>query len=87
MSNKIKVFVRIRPLVSSEIECGAERVVHTDQEGRRIRVSIPAKNNTFEFDGAYGQNITQLMLYQTSCQPLIHSFFSGYNATVFAYGK
>jgi hypothetical protein len=85
MSNKIKVIVRVRPLVPSEIEYGAEKVVHTERD-RRVRVSVPAKNNTFEFDGAYGQNISQESLYHETCRPLIDSFFTGYNATVFAYG-
>jgi hypothetical protein len=85
MSNKIKVIVRIRPLVPSEIEYGAEKVVHTERD-RRVRVAVPARNNTFEFDGAFGQNVTQETLYHETCRPLIDSFFTGYNATVFAYG-
>jgi hypothetical protein len=86
MSNKIRVVVRVRPLVSSELEYGAEQVIHTERD-RRVRVSVPARNNTFEFDGAYGHTASPQKLYIETCLPMVESFFTGYNATVFAYGS
>ena len=46
--NRVKVGVKIRPLISHEIDSGAEPVVK--KEAKKVRVSVPAKNNTFEFD-------------------------------------
>ena len=46
--NRVKVGVKIRPLISHEIDSGAEPVVKKD--AKKIRVSVPAKNNSFEFD-------------------------------------
>lgn len=46
--NRVRVGVKIRPLISHEIDSGAEPVVKKD--AKKIRVSVPAKNNSFEFD-------------------------------------
>jgi hypothetical protein len=85
-STRVKVGVRIRPLVSSESENGAELVVTAERE-KRIRVAVPARNNSFDFDWAWSPAISQRKVYLEACKPLIDSFFDGYNATVFAYGK
>ena len=85
MSDKVKVAIRGRPLVSHEIENGAEVVIVTEKE-KRVRVAIPARNNSFEFDWSFGSLIPQIKVYNETCRPLIDSFFNGYNATVFAYG-
>jgi hypothetical protein len=84
--NKVRVGVRIRPLATSEIESGAETVVNAERNGR-VRVNVPSRQNTFDFDWAYGKNAEQRQIYEDTCKPLIESFFDGYNSTVFAYGK
>lgn len=86
MCDKVKVAIRVRPLINIEIENGAEIVVSTEKD-KRVRVAVPARNNTFEFDWAFNYSISQNRVYNEICQPLIDSFFNGYNATVFAYGK
>ena len=83
---KVKVGVRVRPLASSEIENGAETVV-TVERGSSVRVNVPARQNTFDFDWAYGKGSQQRQIYDDTCKNLVESFFDGYNSTVFAYGN
>ena len=46
--NRVKVGVKIRPLIGHEVDNGAESVVR--KNGKMIYVSVPAKNNSFEYD-------------------------------------
>ena len=85
-NNRVKVAVRIRPLLGSELEAGAENVIKADKS-QRIVASIPTKKNTFDFDWSFGPLTEHKEVYNALCKPLISSVFEGYNATVFAYGK
>jgi hypothetical protein len=83
--NRVKVGVRIRPLLQSEIDSGSDIVVKADRDNR-IAVNVPARNNVFDFDWSYNSNCSQMQIYNDTCKPLLDNFFSGYNATVLAYG-
>ena len=47
--NRVKVGVKIRPLISHEIDSGAQPVVKKE-DADKIRVSVPAKNDSFKYD-------------------------------------
>lgn len=88
MDNRVKVAVRIRPMVPTEIEKGAINVLSTDKrDPTSITVSIPARKNNFEFDWIFPATSQQSQVYEAVCRPLITNIFDGFNATVFAYGQ
>jgi len=43
-------------------------------------------SQTFTFDGAYGEESTQIEIFDESVKPMIDFVMKGYNSTVFAYG-
>jgi hypothetical protein len=83
---RVRVGVRVRPLLPHELEAGAESVIKADRSSRII-ASIPAKKNAFDFDWAFGPFSDHREVYDSMCRPLVSSVYEGYNATVFAYGQ
>jgi kinesin family protein 4/21/27 len=83
---RVKVGVRVRPLLTSELDAAAESVIKAER-GKRIVATVPAKKNAFDFDWAFGQNKSHREVYDSMCKPLIKALFEGFNATVFAYGQ
>jgi hypothetical protein len=45
------------------------------------------RTHSFEFDYAFGEDISQLDVYQLSGQRLVDDILEGYNATILAYGQ
>lgn len=86
MDSRVKVAVRVRPLLQYELESGSESIVKTDKDNR-IAVQVPARNNVFEFDWTYNTNALQQQIYEDTCRPLVDNFFKGFNATILAYGQ
>lgn len=83
---RVKVGVRVRPLLNSELDAAAESVIKAEK-GKRIVATVPAKKNAFDFDWAFGQTTSHREVYDSMCKPLIKALFEGFNATVFAYGQ
>ncbi|CAE7270567.1 kif4, partial [Symbiodinium sp. KB8] len=48
---------------------------------------IEAGKKHFTFDGVFGPESTQEDVYSRSVQPLVHSFLSGLNSSILAYGQ
>lgn len=82
--NRVKVGVRIRPLLGMEIEAGADSVIKCPP--KRVVMSVPSKRNTFDFDWTFGECTEHREVYDEVCKPLVKSIYEGFNATVFAYG-
>ncbi len=88
MDNRVKVGVRIRPMVPYEIDAGATVAAMSDKNNRSVIFSHPtARKSNAEFDWVFPQNATQVQVYDALCKPLIDKIFEGFNATVFAYGQ
>ena len=87
MDNRVKVGVRIRPMVAYECEHGAINAVQADREGRSVHVNLPARKNNFDFDWVFPPTASQQHVYDALCKPMINKIFEGFNATVFAYGQ
>ena len=65
-------------------------VVSFDADGKTIAIATPEKKNEsqiYTFDKVFGQQSTQDEVYNSAARPLIEHLFSGYYATVFAYGQ
>ncbi|XP_023658827.2 kinesin-like protein KIF27 isoform X2 [Paramormyrops kingsleyae] len=81
---KVKVAVRIRPLLPKEI-------LHNQQVCVRVVPNTPqvilGNDRTFTFDFTFGPKSQQDQVYSTCVKPLVTSLMDGYNVTVFAYGQ
>ena len=63
----VRVAVRVRPLVASERQAGANTVIGTDKKSAQ---AVLGKDRTFAFDFAYGIESTQEGIYEDIVQPL-----------------
>lgn len=81
----VKVAVRIRPLVPIETEQACGRCV--EKVKGEPQVVLGGGEKAFTFDQVYDSDSAQADVYKETVQPLLDSFFQGFNVTVFAYGQ
>ena len=82
---RVKVGLRIRPLGDKELLKGAQSILNVKPNNRKsVHCSIPSRQNTFNFDWAFGQNDNQSIVYNELCSPIIEPLFNGINATILA---
>ncbi|CAH0629062.1 unnamed protein product [Chrysodeixis includens] len=88
MSDNIKVVVKVRPLISREIE-------------EKLSYQWQVKNNTlyqldhngkplgqsFTFDKVYDQDAKTSDVYEDVAKPIVEAATAGFNGTIFAYGQ
>ena len=67
----VRVAVRVRPLVASELQAGANTVVGTDKKSAQ---AVLGDGRTFAFDFAYGLESTQENIYDDIVNLLKKSF-------------
>lgn len=90
-TQKIKVFLRCRPLNEKEngfsVEVSSEKneVKVLDRHNSSINSSYDSKN--FYFDHVFSPQAPQEDVYRTVVKPLIDQVLLGFNCTVFAYGQ
>ncbi|KAG9401307.1 hypothetical protein AC1031_021997 [Aphanomyces cochlioides] len=86
MNSKIRVVVRVRPLIASEKShsCAALKL---DNQSVRLGVT-DTTSKEFRFDHVLGPSATQKEVYDTAgVAQSIASVLEGYHATLFAYGQ
>ena len=98
-SENVRVAVRCRPPNSNEKTRGDRIIVNIDETAGSLSVAVPKATSTggdetqsedirrFTFDYTYGLESQQFAIYEQTAQPIIDSVLSGYNGTIFAYGK
>uniref|UniRef100_A0A1B6LAW8 Kinesin-like protein n=1 Tax=Graphocephala atropunctata TaxID=36148 RepID=A0A1B6LAW8_9HEMI len=91
-SEMVKVVVRCRPMNEKEIAMGCLSVIKMNPLEGEVEVYDAKHEKTdccklFSFDGVYDYKCTQQEIYNGMVMPLVNSFFSGFNCTVFAYGQ
>ena len=85
----IKVFVRCRPLMSTE----KKNVIEVIPDRKEVRINESKNSNerynskTFTFDNTFNAETSQIEVYRSVVEPLIEQVVMGYNCTVFAYGQ
>jgi kinesin family protein 18/19 len=95
--NNMLVAVRCRPLNNKELEySNIETIVINQKEIVTVIDPVELDTNvgnkqrnreqTYQFDIAFGKNIPQEEVYENTTKFLIKDVIEGYNATVFAYG-
>ncbi|KNH07404.1 hypothetical protein XU18_1936 [Perkinsela sp. CCAP 1560/4] len=80
----VRVAVRIRPLVSKEIQEGAQTCCLIPEEDC---CQIFLGDRSFTFDNVFSPSCGQFDVYSACCTPLLRSFLDGFNCTIFAYGQ
>ena len=86
----IKCFLRCRPLTQNEQSLGANCLT-ISQDNKSIILDCSTDNSKsekiFSLDEIFPPNITQEHIFTSICEPMLSSFLSGYNCTIFAYGQ
>nr|XP_027209048.1 kinesin-like protein Klp68D [Penaeus vannamei] len=85
-SNNVRVYVRTRPLLSQELENGAENILCVLPSDKQIIVKSSC-DKVFKFEDVFDEDCPQHEVYRKTVAPLIAKVQEGYNATVFAYGQ
>jgi hypothetical protein len=79
----VRVVARVRPLLPFET-VHSSRTCVTVHGGQTL---VMGKDRMFNFDSVYGPAAPQDAIYAEWVSPLVDGLFSGYNATVLAYGQ
>ena len=82
MTEKIKVAIRIRPINEREREYTCSEFFSIVNGEPKIII----KETTLTYDYVFSDT-SQIQIYKTAVFPLLDNVFSGYNATVLAYGQ
>ncbi|XP_055087933.1 kinesin-like protein kif7 [Periophthalmus magnuspinnatus] len=80
----VQVAVRVRPLLPKELLHCHESCITADPQYCRVTLG---HDRHFQCDFLFEEGCCQEDVYSEAVQPLIDSFFQGFNATVFAYGQ
>ncbi|KAJ8975927.1 hypothetical protein NQ317_014887, partial [Molorchus minor] len=83
----VKVAVRVRPLVPSEISKGCKEIVDVVEQNEQIIIKSTDKDKAFTFNYVLPSHTPQEELYSRSVKPIIGNLFKGYNVTILAYGQ
>ena len=99
--SRVKVGVRIRPLLSKE---KGQNVTFNTYDNKRFVpnfnyvfivllnlciffCSVSFKGQTYTYDHVFGMELSQYELYTQTASPMLKSFMEGYNCTIMAYGQ
>jgi len=76
--DSIRVAIRVRPLVKSELERGCSNCVLADSVNQQIIVNNNA-NLTFTFNYVFSPENSQNEVYHSAVEDLVQKLFSGKN--------
>jgi hypothetical protein len=80
----MRVFVRVRPPISKEIDYAMAAQVHPNK--RSISIKSERGTSTCAYDRVFDEVTSQADVFE-NIKPLLGSVLSGYNACLFAYGQ
>ncbi|KOX75484.1 Chromosome-associated kinesin KIF4A [Melipona quadrifasciata] len=83
--DSVKVAVRIRPLVKTEIERGCQMCLDVISGESQIVICNTTKSFTFNY--VFSPDISQEEFYNTAVKNMVKNIFQGYNVTILAYGQ
>ncbi|XP_076163701.1 kinesin-like protein 3A isoform X2 [Ptiloglossa arizonensis] len=81
----VRVAVRIRPLVKTEIEKGCQTCLNVVNDEPQIIISNTDKAFTFNY--VFSPDVGQEYFYNTAIKEMVKNIFQGYNVTILAYGQ
>ncbi|KAF7418101.1 hypothetical protein HZH68_000754 [Vespula germanica] len=85
VEDTIRVAVRIRPLIKSEIDKGCEECL--DITPGQPQIIIKNTDRAFTFNYVFTPDVSQENFYNTAIKDMVTSIFDGYNVTILAYGQ
>lgn len=80
----VRVALRVRPLVSSEVNRGCQIAVEKVNGLNQVVVN---NSDSFSFNFVFDWHDTQEQVYNLSVSDMLDKLFSGFNATILAYGQ
>jgi hypothetical protein len=85
MKGKVRVFCRIRPMLSSEMHKNCQQIINPIDD---FNVTLETRNGpkVFSYDSCFGPSISQEQVFEDT-KRLIQSAIDGYNVCIFAYGQ
>ncbi|XP_024883411.1 chromosome-associated kinesin KIF4 [Temnothorax curvispinosus] len=81
----VRVALRIRPLVESELEKGCQACLDTIPGEHQVRICNTDKAFTYNY--VFPPHVGQEDFYNTAIKRLVDNTFQGYNVTILAYGQ
>ncbi|XP_058809269.1 chromosome-associated kinesin KIF4A [Phymastichus coffea] len=81
----VKVAVRIRPLIQSEVEKGCQTCLSVIPGEQQIH--IQSSDKFFTFNYVFPAEVSQEDFYNTAIKNMVSNIFEGYNVTILAYGQ
>lgn len=82
--DSVRVAIRVRPLVKSELERGCSNCVFSDSINQQIIVNNNV-NQTFTFNYVFTPENSQAQVYKLAVQDLVQKLFSGKDLLSFYY--
>lgn len=85
----VKVSVRVRPFVPSEITRGCVQIIEKSPDLPQLTVtgeSYSKVQDAYAFNNVFMPEESQEEVYMNSVEPIIGKLFEGYNVTILAYG-
>ncbi|XP_055371195.1 chromosome-associated kinesin KIF4A-like [Condylostylus longicornis] len=83
-AESVKVALRIRPLVKTEIDKGCQEIVSKINGESQVFVK---NHDSYTFNYVFGKNESQIIVYEEAVKSMISKLFKGYNVTILAYGQ
>lgn len=80
--DSVRVAIRVRPLVKSELERGCSNCVLADSTNQQIIVNNNV-NQTFTFNYVFTPEHSQNQVYKLAVEDLVQKLFSGENVYIF----
>ncbi|GFR19555.1 centromere-associated protein E [Trichonephila clavata] len=85
MQDNIQVAVRMRPLISREVE--GKAVTYWKAKPPTAIYQINSPSVSFNFDRVFEGQEENAKVYEEFCSPIVKSVIDGFNGTIFAYGQ
>eukprot|EP00757_Euglenozoa_sp_SAG-D1_P000682 gene682-1820_t len=91
-SENVRVVVRVRPILTFELENGQKNAVELNLGEDEVMVRDQMSHTGGEprswlFDSVYNNTFSQYEVYKSEGEPLLDYTLQGYNSTIFAYGQ
>jgi hypothetical protein len=81
METKVRVGVRVRPLLPNEMAVGSEMVMKYPGDNSK---QIGMGDRAFTYDHVFRPEVEQNALYGMTAKPMLKPFLDGYNVTIIA---
>ncbi|CAD8110627.1 unnamed protein product [Paramecium sonneborni] len=89
MYEKVKVAVRLRPLIEQELLAKDKAICvdSIDNQKKSIIIKKDFEKRQFNFDTIFDPKVTQSQIYNEIARNIVTSAIKGFNGTIFCYGQ